>query len=268
MKIRLGYEIVYDCPQPVPMILMLSVRPEREADLLTPQTLAVDREVPLHRYLDGFGNVCHRLVAPAGVTAFRADFLIQDSGAWDAPVDTLAQHPVEELPDDTLVYLLGSRYCETDRLSDLAWAQFGHLPPGGARVAAILTYAKQRIEFGYHHARKDHTAWSAHEARAGVCRDYAHLGVTLCRAMNIPARYVTGYLGDIGVPVSPDPMDFSGWFEVYLSGAWRTVDARHNRPRVGRVLMGVGRDATDVAIATTFGQANLVGFKVISDEVA
>ena len=174
---------------------------------------------------------------------------------------------MDELPDEVLVYLLGSRYCDTDRLGDLAWATFGSTPPGGARVQAILDYANSRVEFGYKHADATRTAYGAHEDQRGVCRDFAHLAVTLCRCMNVPARYVTGYLGDIGVPVSPDPMDFSAWFQVYLGGAWRTVDARHNKPRVGRILMGHGRDATDVAISTSFGPATLVTFKVVTDKV-
>ena len=267
MRIRCGFEIVYDCPVPSPMMLMLSLRPEREADLLTPQILGATPHTPMHSYRDGFGNVVTRVLAPEGRTVFAADFIVHDSGEPDPSVAGLTQHAIEDLPDETLVYLLGSRYCDTDKLSDLAWAEFGGIDGGGARVAAILKYANERVEFGYQHASSARTAYGTHEDRRGVCRDFAHLGAALCRCMNVPARYVTGYLGDIGVPVSPDPMDFSGWFEVYLSGAWRTVDARHNRPRVGRILMGVGRDAADVAIATTFGPATLTGFKVWTDEL-
>ncbi len=267
MKIRCGYEIAYDCPAPTPMMLMLNIRPEREADLITPQVLAAEPNVPLRSYHDSFGNVCTRLLAPAGRITFRADFLMNDSGEPDPSVLDGVQHDVNALPDDVLVYLLGSRYCDTDRLADLAWATFGSTPPGGARVQTILDYANSRVEFGYRHADATRTAYGAHEDQRGVCRDFAHLAVTLCRCMNIPARYVTGYLGDIGVPISPDPMDFSAWFQVYLSGGWRTVDARHNKPRIGRILMGHGRDATDVAISTSFGTAVLAGFNVITEEV-
>lgn len=267
MRIRLGYEIAYDCPEPTPMMLMLNIRPERERDLITPQILRTDPDVPVRHYHDGFGNVCTRVLAPVGRITFSADFLIGDSGLPDPSWHDAPQAAVEELPDETLVYLLGSRYCDTDKLSDLAWAEFGRVPPGGRRVHAIMDYAYNRVQFGYVHASSARTAWGAHEEQRGVCRDFAHLAVTLCRCMNIPARYVTGYLGDIGVPVSDDPMDFSAWFEAYLGGQWRTFDARHNTPRIGRVLMAHGRDATDVAIATTFGPGQLVGFKVIAEEV-
>lgn len=267
MRIRCGYEITYDCPVPTPMMLMLSLRPEREADLLSPQVMVNDRNAPLHHYRDGFGNVCTRVVAPVGRTTFSADFLMSDSGQPDPTIHDHPQHRVEDLPDEVLVYLLGSRYCDTDLLSDTAWAEFGNTPEGGRRVQAILDYANARVEFGYPHASPSRTAYGAHEEQRGVCRDFAHLAVTLCRCMNIPARYVTGYLGDIGVPPSDSPMDFSAWFQVFLGGEWRTVDARHNKPRIGRILMGHGRDATDVAIATTFGPGALVGFKVITEEV-
>ncbi len=267
MRIRCGYEITYDCPVPTPMMLMLSIRPEREADLLSQQVMRNDRGVPLHHYVDGFGNVCSRVLAPEGKITFSADFLIQDSGQPDPIMLDQPQHRIEHLPDETLVYLLGSRYCDTDKLSDLAWAEFGNTPEGGRRVQAIVEYAHGRVEFGYHHASPSRTAHGAHEDQRGVCRDFAHLAVTLCRCMNIPARYVTGYLGDIGVPPSASPMDFSAWFQVFLGGEWRTFDARHNKPRIGRILMAHGRDATDVAITTTFGPGALVSFKVVTEEV-
>jgi transglutaminase-like putative cysteine protease len=182
-------------------------------------------------------------------------------------VPEAVQHPVQELPDEVLVYLLGSRYCDTDRLSDTAWSLFGGTPPGWARVQAICDYVHDRITFGYEHADPTRTAFGGHTDRLGVCRDFAHLAITLCRCMNIPARYCTGYLGDIGVPPMASPMDFSAWFEAYLGGHWHTFDARHNAPRVGRILMARGRDATDVAIATTFGPCALAGFRVVTEEV-
>jgi transglutaminase-like putative cysteine protease len=267
MQIRAGYEIAYDCDGPTPMLLLLSVRPERLADLVTPQELKVTPETPVHAYRDQFGNICHRLLAPGGRITFSSDFLVRDGGQPDE-VDTDAeQHPIERLPDDTLVYLLGSRYCETDFLMETAWAEFGRIQGGGRRVQAIVDYAHQRIEFGYHHARVDRTAHGAHQDGKGVCRDYAHLAVTLCRCMNIPARYCTGYLGDIGVPPVDAPMDFSAWFQAFIGGRWVTFDARHNRRRIGRILQGYGRDATDVAITTSFGASRLAGFKVITEEI-
>ena len=268
MLIRAGYEIAFDCPAPTPMILMLSVRPERRHDLLTAETIVASPGVQLRAYRDGFGNACHRLIAPEGRTSFSADFLIRDSGLPDESAPLAVQHPVDELPDETLLYLLGSRYCETDSLSDLAWSLFGQTQPGWPRVQAIVDYVHERLKFDYQAARPTRTANEAHVEQVGVCRDFAHLSIALCRCMNIPARYCTGYLGDIGVPVLPSPMDFSAWFEVFLGGRWRTFDARHNKPRIGRILMARGRDATDAAITTAFGRADLVTFNVITDEVA
>jgi transglutaminase-like putative cysteine protease len=267
MRIRAGFEITYECPAPSPMLMMLNVHPSRQKDLLAPDVLRTDRDAAVRHYLDDFGNLCSRALAPAGRTTFSTDFVIEDSGRPDPVLPDARLANVEDLPDDILVYLLGSRYCETDRMSNLAWSLFGNTPPGWARVQAIVDYAHKQIEFGYQHARATKTAWEAHEERRGVCRDFAHLAITLCRCMNVPARYCTGYLGDIGVPAVDAPMDFSAWFEVYLDGAWRTFDARHNRPRVGRILMARGRDATDTAITTSFGAACLVGFKVMTDEL-
>jgi len=265
MRIRAGFEISYHAFGETPMSLLLSVHPDRRGDLLTPDVLQVEPVAPIHQHLDLFGNLVTRVTAPGGPITFRADFLIADSGLPEPHDWTACQHPVKDLPDDVLPFLLGSRYCETDRLSDLAWSLFGHVEPGWPRLQAILDYAHERIEFGYHHARNTRTAFEGHEERIGVCRDYAHLAVTLCRCMNIPARYCTGYLGDIGVPVSDAPMDFSAWFEAYLGGRWHTVDARHNQPRIGRIVLARGRDATDVAISTAFGTPQLTGFKVITE---
>jgi transglutaminase-like putative cysteine protease len=268
MRIRAGYQIAYDCPRATPMLLMLNVRPERAGDLETPDLVRAEPSIPIERYVDAFGNVCTRLVAPPGRIVFRNDFVIRDSGAPDPVLENARQERVEDLPNDVIEYLLPSRYCEMEHLSDLAWGLFGGVPEGWARVQAVVDYAHQRIAFGYEHARKTKTAFEVHEERAGVCRDYAHLAITLCRCLNIPARYCTGYLGDIGVPALPSPMDFSAWFEVWLDGAWRTFDARHNHPRIGRILMGVGRDATDVAITTSFGPTTLAEFVVFTDELA
>jgi transglutaminase-like putative cysteine protease len=268
MLIRAGYEIAYDCPAPTPMTLLVSVRPERLADLVTPQNIAADPHLPLEQFSDLYGNIAHRLVAPAGVTRFTADFLIHDGGVPDAIVPDAVQHPVEDLPTETLIYLLGSRYCETQLFDQMAWSTFGPVAAGWARVQAIVDYVHEHISFGYPHARPTRTAAEAHQEGRGVCRDFAHLAITLCRCMNIPARYCTGYLGDIGIPPVDFPMDFSAWFEVWLGGAWRTFDARHNTPRIGRIPMAYGRDAADVAITTSFGAAWLHTFKVVTDEVA
>ena len=267
MRIRAGYDIAYDLPRPTPMVLLLNVRPERQADVETYDTIFTEPILPVHGYIDGFGNRCGRIMAPAGRLRLYADFVVRDSGLPDPVVLFAGQAPVEHLPDDVLIFLLASRYCETDLLMDLAWSLFGNTPPGWSRVQAIVDYVHQRIAFGYEHARPTRTAAEGHAEQVGVCRDYAHLAVALCRCMNIPARYCTGFLGDIGIPPVDAPMDFSAWFEVYLGGAWRTFDARHNKPRIGRIVMAVGRDAADTAITTTFGPNLLTKFEVITEEL-
>ena len=268
MQIRVGFEISYDSPKPTPMLLSLNVHPSRLPDVIGPSQTHFDPPIGATSYRDGFGNTCTRILAPAGRLTMTAEALVQDPGTLDSIVLEAVQHPVDELPDEALVFLLGSRYCDTDRLSDIAWSLFGGTQPGWPRVKAICDYVHDRITFGYEHADSTRTAWGGHSDRRGVCRDFAHLAVALCRCMNIPARYCTGYLGDIGVPVDVNPMDFSAWFEAYLGGHWHTFDARHNKPRIGRILMARGRDATDVAIATTFGPCLLSGFRVIAEEVA
>jgi transglutaminase-like putative cysteine protease len=268
LRIRAGYTIAYDLPAETAMLLMLSVRPERWNDLESPDVVRTDPAIPVHQYFDGFGNRCSRILAPAGRLTLSSDFIIRGSEDLDPLVAEAVQHPVHDLPDDVVVFLLGSRYCEVEQMTDMAWKLFGGTPLGWARVQAIVDYAHRQISFGYEHARPTRTAVEAHEEGLGVCRDYAHLAVTLCRCMNIPARYCTGYLGDIRVPPSGAAMDFSAWFEVWLGGAWRTFDARHNRRRVGRILMAVGRDATDVAISTSFGPSTLVEFRVVTEELA
>ena len=249
------------------MVLMLSIELARVGDLLSEHRIGFSPDVASHDYVDMFGNTCTRIVVPPGLIEIRNDFLIADSGLPDAVAPDARQLEVGELPDDVLIYLLGSRYCDTQKLSELAWSLFGSVMPGWQRVQAICNYAHDRISFGYQYARNDRTAWEGHEERIGVCRDFAHLAVTLCRCMNIPARYCTGYLGDIGVPPNSAPMDFSAWFEVYLDGRWFTFDARHNHPRIGRIVMARGRDAADVAISTNFGAVRLTRFSVITEEV-
>jgi transglutaminase-like putative cysteine protease len=267
VQIKLGYELKYLCQQPTPMMLMLSIHDSRASDITVPDRLVTYPAVPTTFYRDGFGNWCTRLLAPPGEITITADSMVNDTGLGDEQAWHAEQHNVENLPPHTLEFLLGSRYCETDKLSDIAWSLFGNSPKGWGRVRAICDFVHSHIRFGYQFARNTRTAFEGYQEGVGVCRDFAHLAVALCRCMNIPARYCTGYLGDIGVPISPDPMDFSGWFEAFLGGRWYTFDARHNVPRIGRVLIGTGRDAADVAISNTFGPTILTGFKVWTDEV-
>jgi transglutaminase-like putative cysteine protease len=249
------------------MILTLSVHYTRISDMLKPDTLVANPSAPIKSYRDGFGNWCNRIVAPMGNIRLKADSIVRDSGAHDRIETWAYQHAVHDLPEETLLYLLGSRYCETDCLSETAWELFDKTPMGWGRVQAICDFVHNHIQFGYENARSTRTALEAYRERKGVCRDFAHLAVAFCRCMNIPARYCTGYLGDIGVPPSADPMDFSAWFEVYLGSQWYTFDARNNIPRIGRVLIARGRDASDVAISTTFGPNKLKSFRVWTDEV-
>lgn len=268
MLIRAGYDIGFSADTPTPMMAMLSVHPSRHQDLRTPHRITTVPAVALHDYVDAFGNICTRVSVPPGGLTLSCDFVIEDSGEPDVQSPGAIQHDIADLPHDVLVYLLGSRYCETDRLSETAWSLFGDVPPGWGRVAAIVAFTHDHVEFGYHHARPTKTAWDTHQEQQGVCRDFAHLAITLCRCMNIPARYCTGYLGDIGVPPVDAAMDFSAWFDVYLGGEWHTFDARHKHPRIGRILMARGRDATDTALTTVFGQTTLTRFEVHTDEVA
>jgi transglutaminase-like putative cysteine protease len=265
--IRLGYDIIFETSVPVPMVALLSVHPSRVKDLLQPDEVSIDPQTPVECYIDSFGNRCCRFLAPAGMVRLYGATLIQDSGLPDPVKPDAREVPVQHLPHDVLRYLLNSRYCEVDKLSNIAAELFGGLAPGWGRVQAVCEWVHQRVRFGYEFANSTKTALDVFTERCGVCRDFQHLAVTMCRSLNIPARYATGYLGDIGVPLSPVPMDFSAWFEVYLEDRWWAFDARHNTPRIGRVLMAVGRDASDVAITTSFGTANLRKFTVVTDEV-
>jgi transglutaminase-like putative cysteine protease len=267
MQIRVGFEMLYEFVGRTPMVLMLNVHPSRALDVIKPDHLRITPSLPVARYTDAFGNICTRLVAPPGQVEISTDALVWDSGLPEAVEPNARQHEVAELPHDALVFLLASRYCETDRLMQDAWARFGKTPLGWPRVQAICDFVHSHVRFGYQHARATKTATEVAVERRGVCRDFAHLAITLCRCMNIPARYCTGYLGDIGVPPEPEPMDFSAWFEVYLGGRWYSFDARHNTPRIGRIVMARGRDAADVAISTTFGPNLLKRFVVHTDEV-
>jgi transglutaminase-like putative cysteine protease len=267
VKIKVGYELVYECPQRTPMMLVLNIHYTRASDLLVPDHVTTDPSIPIAGYRDSFGNWCSRIVAPPGLTRITSTAIVKDSGEPEPVVPEAQQHLIEDLPEEALVFLLGSRYCDIENLTQIAWNLFANTPPSWARVQAICDFVHNHISFGYRHARPTRTASEAFHERCGVCRDFAHLAISFCRCMNIPARYCTGYLGDIGVPPSDDPMDLAAWFEVYLGGHWYTFDARNNTPRIGRILIARGRDAIDVAITTTFGANALVGFTVWVDEI-
>jgi len=267
MKIRAGYRITFDSVAPTPINFLLSVHPDRRGDLITPDIFAPSVDCPVETVVDGFGNLMSRVLAPVGPVTFSSKFLIQDSGLPEPAAPGARQTPVEELPGDTLQFLLASRYCETDEMVPMAWSLFGDTEPGWSRVQAIVDWTHRRLAYDYKRARPTRTARQGHDEETGVCRDYAHLAITLCRCLNIPARYCTGYLGDIGVEPLPTPMDFHAWFEAYLDGEWHTFDARHNARRIGRILMARGRDAADVAISTTFGTTWLTEFAVTAEAV-
>jgi transglutaminase-like putative cysteine protease len=267
MILRLGYDIQFELPAPAAIVALLNVHPSRVADLRAPDELRVEPAAQTDTYIDSFGNRCVRFLAQQGPLRLSNSTLVYDTGEPDRQNFDAREIPVQRLPHEALRYLYSSRYCEVDRFSTIALELFGAVTPGFSRVQAVCDWIHTRVVFGYQHARPTKTALDVYTERFGVCRDFQHLAVTMCRALNIPARYATGYLGDIGVPISPTPMDFSAWFEAYLEDRWWTFDARHNHPRIGRVLMATGRDASDVAITTSFGMANLTQFTVVTDEL-
>ncbi len=266
MRILVGCEMTYDLPYATPMIATLNVHSSRVSDLERPDYLVTTPSVPIEGYRDTFGNWCNRLVAPAGRFTLRTDTVVRDHGLWDPADPSSTQWEVQDLPADALLFLLGSRYCETDLLSDKAWELFGTTEPGWARVKAVVDYVHDHITFGYQHSRPTRTALQAFEEGHGVCRDYAHLAIAFCRCLNIPARYCTGYVSDIGLPPPHAPGDFAAWMEVFLGGHWHMFDPRNNDPRIGRILIAYGRDASDVPLTLTFGPAALVAFRVITEE--
>jgi transglutaminase-like putative cysteine protease len=268
MRIHVGSELSFDFPQTTPMIATLNVHFSRFSDLERPDYLITNPAVPVEGYRDSFGNWCSRLVAPAGRFSLGTDAVLRDSGVPDLPDFDALQHQVQHLPAETLLYLLGSRYCETDRLSDDAWRLFAHTPLGWPRVQAICDFVHNHVTFGYEHSRATRTAFEAYSERRGVCRDFAHLAIAFCRCLNIPARYCTGYITDIGLPPPYSPMDFSAWMEVYLGGRWHGFDPRNNAPRVGRILIAQGRDAADVPLTHIFGPGTLAGFRVVAEAAA
>jgi transglutaminase-like putative cysteine protease len=268
MLIRIGYDIVLRLPSPTPIVFLLRVHPSRESTLVGAENFRIQPEQEVEDHLDAFGNRCGRINASAGTIRFRNHALIRDSGEPDCYAPEAGQDGLLEIPTDILSFILPSRYCEVDsELLDFAWNRFGALTPGWAKVQAICDFVHSHLRFDYQMARANRTALDAFKERVGVCRDFTHLAITLCRCLNIPARYVTGYLGDIGVPPVPDPMDFSAWFEVYLDGRWYSFDARHNRRRIGRIVMGRGRDAIDVPITMVFGSHQLEKFSVATEEL-
>ena len=268
MQLRIGYELIYNFSQPTPMILVVNIHDSRASDIVVPDRLTAEPFIPITGYRDAFGNWCNRLLAPAGRLRLAADGVVRDSGQLDEMVSVAWQDSVQDLPEETLVFLLGSRYCETDLLSQTAWQLFSGTTPGYPRVQAICDYVHNHIAFNYQNARATRTAAEAFNERTGVCRDYAHLAVAFCRCMNIPARYCTGYLSDIGMSSPFGLMDFAAWFEVWMGGRWHIFDPRNNVRRAGRVLMARGRDASDVAIATTFGPNTLESFRVWTDVIS
>jgi len=267
VKIHVGFDLTYECAHSTPIVFMLNVHPSRGPDLITPDRLRITPSRAISPYIDGFGNKCVRILAPPGQLRVACDTIVADSGKPDRVDHAAEQHAVADLPHDALVYLLASRYCETDLMMDKAWELFGRAPSGWRRVQSICDFVHSHIRFGYQDADATRGAAQGFTEQRGVRRDFAHLAVTFCRCMNIPARYCTGYLGDIGVPPDPAPMDFSAWFEAFVGGRWHTFDARHNIPRIGRILIARGRDAADVAISTTFGQTSLKSFVVTTREV-
>jgi len=267
MLIRYGYELSFNCPQPTLMLCLLDAHPERSQEVRYEVAPSFHPQVASTIYTDSFGNYVRKFIAPPGDIMMTADAVIEDSGLPDPVVFDAQEVPLENIPNDYLIFLLGSRYCETDKLNNIAWDLFGSTPRGWQRVQAICDFVCDHLTFGYEYARATRTAFEAFEERRGVCRDFAHLAVTLCRCMNIPARYANGFLGDIGVPPDPAPMDYNAWFEVFLDGRWFTFDARHNIPRIGRITVARGRDATDIPLATSFGPHQLTTFKVWTEEV-
>ncbi len=267
MLIKVGYDIIFEHPAPTPMVAMLYLHPSCGAAIRRGEHLLIDPLTQISDYVDGFGNRCARFTCPAGRVRLWNDAVLEDSGDPDRQDFSAAQLTIEALPYDTIEFLIASRYCEVDRMTDIAWQLFGAVPAGWQRVQAVCTFVHQHLRFDYLQARSTRTAYEAYQERVGVCRDFAHLAVTLCRCLNVPARYCTGYLGDIGIAAVPAPMDFSAWFEVYLGETWYTMDARHNVPRIGRTLMARGRDAADVALLTSFGPSRLERFTVWCGEV-
>jgi transglutaminase-like putative cysteine protease len=248
------------------MLMLVRAQPDGEHEILY-ESRWTDPEINVHEYVDGFNNHCWRLTAPGGSLRVRYDALVEASSEPDLVVPDAPLVPVESLPDDTLVFTLASRYIQSDLLSSTAWELFGATPPTWARVQAVCDWVHANVTYIPGSSDPTVTALDVLERRVGVCRDFALLATGFCRALNIPARYTFGYLPDIAVEPPDTPMDFHAWFEAYLGGRWHTFDARHNQPRIGRVVIGRGRDAVDVALATQYGSSQLRSMTVWADEV-
>lgn len=268
MLIRAGYDLICNFPLATPTIFMLYVHPSREHLLKKEDYILTEPAIPIINYVDYFGNRCARMRVPAGRLQLRNEIIVLDSGTPNVIDEAAKPLPVDELPAEVLPFLLASRYCEVDLMGDIAWELFGKMPNNLEKVHAIADWVHHNIRFDYQLARRTRTALETYHERVGVCRDFTHLAIALYRALHIPTRYATGYLGDIGIEPLPFPMDFSSWAEVYLSGAWYVVDPRHNIPRIGHIPIAYGRDAADVAIMTSFGQNFLEKFEIWTDEVA
>jgi transglutaminase-like putative cysteine protease len=268
MHILIGCDLTFELPQPTPIIAILNVHSSRVGDLEQPDRLITEPAVPVNGYHDSMGNWCNRLIAPAGLFALRTRGTVRDSGVWDRAPAEAQQLPVQTLPHQTLHFLLGSRYCETDLLTEIAWKTFGSVPLGLTRVQAVVDFVHSHLQFDYGRSRPTRTAWEAYNERVGVCRDFAHLAIAFLRCLNIPARYCTGYISDIGLPPPYAPQDFAAWIEVFLGGQWSMFDPRNNDPRIGRILIARGRDAADVPLTLTFGPNKLVAFSVTTEERA
>ncbi len=268
MFIRVGFEIAFTFPSPTSLVLMLSMHPSLDPRVRSAERLRVEPTTPISSYTDIYGNRCSRILVASGRSTFFNDAIVEDDGKPDELGWNAIHHKPQDLPNDVLLFLLASRYCEVDsELREIAWSLFGQEAAGWNLVQAICNFVHAHIRFDYMQASATRTALEAYRGKTGVCRDYMHLAITFCRCLNIPARYCTGYLGDIGVPAAPYPMDFSAWFEVYLGGKWYSADARNNTPRIGRVLVARGRDAADVAITTSFGVNRLEAFHIRTEEV-
>ena len=267
MLIRYGCELTLVVDRSMPTFCLVDVHPDRRADIVEECPVAAAPALHLKVGYDAFGNIVRKCILPPGETTLTLSGTICDSGWPDARAADAKASPVVDLPSEVAPYLNGSRYCETDKLGSIAWNLFGHLPADPAMVQSICDFTHNRLRFDYLQARSTRTALEAYEERVGVCRDFTHLAIALCRCMNIPARYVNGYLGDIGVPRDPAPMDFNAWFEVFLGGVWYTFDARHNQRRIGRIPIARGRDACDVPMVQTFGPHMLNNFRVVTEEV-
>ncbi len=268
MRLKVGSRLTFDFAAATPVIAMLNIHSSRAADIERPDRLILTPASPVVGYHDVYGNWCSRFIAPAGRVELAVEGTVRDSGSWDAVEIEVVEQPVAELSSEILQFLLGSRYCETNLLSAFAWGTFAGYSAGHARVQAIIDDVHGHLRFDYTRSSPVRTAVGAFQEKVGVCRDFAHLAIALLRALNIPARYCTGYISDVGLPPPESPQDFAAWIEVYLGGRWRTYDPRNNDPRIGRVLIARGRDAEDVPLTLTFGPNALVGFSVTVEELS